>query len=381
MLIEVKGTEFQNKGAYLMLRAIMTRIGEVIPDAQFAIRPNKYANFFQIASANALQRLSVTKWTGFFDASTFFLPGKLKRIGTRYGIVTAADVDAVLDASGFAYGHPWPIENLRATTNDLRIAGWTKKPYVFLPQAFGDVSHYAPFVRALDNARAIYARDPESLALVNRLPSGVTRDQAKLSPDFTLGLTGNASAAARWGVNSRTILIVPNSNSLGNLSNNRAWRETGTEFFQTLIKQIVASDFIPRILNHSGDLDRRFCEKLVATNRLASVIEEEDPLDLKGIIASSHAVISGRYHACCSALSSGVPCLGLSWSHKYQYLFEDFSFGDLVLTQPSAEKTHDFLSKIMKKREQMSRQLLIRNERLTAMTDKMWAHVAQILKA
>jgi colanic acid/amylovoran biosynthesis protein len=359
----------------------MTKVGELIPDARFAIRPNKYANFFQIASVNALQRLSVTKWTGLLDASTFLLPRKLRRIGVRYGIVTAADLDAVLDASGFAYGHPWPIENLRATTKDLRIAGWAKKPYVFLPQAFGDISHYPPFIKALDNASAIYARDSESLGLVNRLSSGVVRERAKLSPDFTLDLIGNANAATRWGVNSRTILIVPNSNSLSNLSNNSAWRVMGLRFFQTLIEQVIASGFSPRILNHSGDLDRQFCDKLVAENGLAPVIEEDDPLDLKGIIASSHAVVSGRYHACCSALSSGVPCLGLSWSHKYQHLFEDFSFGELVLTQPSEEKSRAFIYKTITEREHISRQLILQKDRLTAMTDEMWSHVVKLLKA
>jgi polysaccharide pyruvyl transferase WcaK-like protein len=381
MLIEIRGAEFQNKGACLMLRAVMTKVGELIPDARFAIRPNKYANFFQIASVNALQRLSVTKWTGLLDASTFLLPRKLRRIGVRYGIVTAADLDAVLDASGFAYGHPWPIENLRATTKDLRIAGWAKKPYVFLPQAFGDISHYPPFIKALDNASAIYARDSESLGLVNRLSSGVVRERAKLSPDFTLDLIGNANAATRWGVNSRTILIVPNSNSLSNLSNNSAWRVMGLRFFQTLIEQVIASGFSPRILNHSGDLDRQFCDKLVAENGLAPVIEEDDPLDLKGIIASSHAVVSGRYHACCSALSSGVPCLGLSWSHKYQHLFEDFSFGELVLTQPSEEKSRAFIYKTITEREHISRQLILQKDRLTAMTDEMWSHVVKLLKA
>jgi polysaccharide pyruvyl transferase WcaK-like protein len=381
MLIEIRGAEFQNKGAHLMLRAVMTKVGELIPDARFVIRPNKYADFFQIASANALQRLSVTKWAGLLDASTFFLPRKLRQISARYGIVTAADLDAVLDASGFAYGRPWPIENLRATTNDLRIAGWAKKPYIFLPQAFGDISYYPPFIEALDNASAIYVRDSESLELVNRLPSSVARDRAQLSPDFTFGLAGNADAATRWDVNSRTILIVPNSNSLSNLSNNSEWQEMGIRFFQKLIEQVIASDLIPRILNHGGDLDRQLCEKLVAANRLAPVIDEEDPLDLKGIIASSHAVISGRYHACCSALSSGVPCLGLSWSHKYQYLFEDFSFGDMVLMQPSEEKSRAFISKTANERENISRQLIIQKDRLTAMNDEMWAHVVKLLKA
>jgi colanic acid/amylovoran biosynthesis protein len=270
---------------------------------------------------------------------------------------------------------------LRATTKDLRIAGWAKKPYVFLPQAFGDISHYPPFIKALDNASAIYARDSESLGLVNRLSSGVVRERAKLSPDFTLDLIGNANAATRWGVNSRTILIVPNSNSLSNLSNNSAWRVMGLRFFQTLIEQVIASGFSPRILNHSGDLDRQFCDKLVAENGLAPVIEEDDPLDLKGIIASSHAVVSGRYHACCSALSSGVPCLGLSWSHKYQHLFEDFSFGELVLTQPSEEKSRAFIYKTITEREHISRQLILQKDRLTAMTDEMWSHVVKLLKA
>lgn len=40
MLIEVRGTSFVNKGAELMLHAILQKVGDAFPDACFAMSPS-----------------------------------------------------------------------------------------------------------------------------------------------------------------------------------------------------------------------------------------------------------------------------------------------------------------------------------------------------
>jgi colanic acid/amylovoran biosynthesis protein len=51
---------------------------------------------------------------------------------------------------------------------------------------------------------------------------------------------------------------------------------------------------------------------------LAVVQEDLSPQELKGIIACARAHVGGRYHSVVAALSSGVPCISLSWHHKYK---------------------------------------------------------------
>lgn len=69
------------------------------------------------------------------------------------------------------------------------------------------------------------------------------------------------------------------------------------------------------------------------------VVNGLDAVQTKGVIASSYMVISSRFHGVANALSSGVPCLASSWSHKYQKLLEEFDQGDCLVDLTDMEGT------------------------------------------
>jgi colanic acid/amylovoran biosynthesis protein len=103
----------------------------------------------------------------------------------------------------------------------------------------------------------------------------------------------------------------------------------------TLIKAIYhyrKRGLTPIFLNHEGLADAQLIS--MVNSKLEdpiSVVEESDPLVIKGIIASATAVFCSRYHGCVSALSSGIPCVGTSWSHKYEALYEDYGMSKFLL--------------------------------------------------
>jgi polysaccharide pyruvyl transferase WcaK-like protein len=380
MLIEVKGTEFQNKGALMMLQAIIKNVTQLIPTANFALRPGPNFSYAQIVRAGAVQRFATTNWSIMTDTLTSLAPRKIKTVAKRYGIVFADQIDATLDASGFAYGTPWPKLNERLTAAELTRAAREKKPYVFLPQAFGSIATGSNFAKSLQYASAIYARDPESRANLAKALYEHQLDKVRTSPDFTFDLQGPACAGTKWGVDRKTILIVPNVNAMSELNKNSPWSAAANGFFSAIVEEIRRNDLTPRILNHGGKQDYEFCESIAMLNKIGPVVSEEDPLMLKGVIRDSGAVVSGRYHACSSALSSGVPCLGLSWSHKYMHLFSDFGLHDNVLVKPSTEIFSKFLQDSMAKREEISASLFLKSRQLIEINQKMWRDVAAIIK-
>ena len=67
-----------------------------------------------------------------------YIPKRTRvHIKNKWGIVFEADIDLVLDASGFAYGDQWGVINLINTSNEiLRLKNRGAK-YIFLPQALG----------------------------------------------------------------------------------------------------------------------------------------------------------------------------------------------------------------------------------------------------
>ena len=381
MLVEVKGVQFANKGAGLMLHAVIGRLRTMVPGVEFALTPGPNAPFHRIAAVGAWQRLRLPGAPLDVDALSYRLPRRLRRAARRYGVVTEAEVDAVLDASGFAYGEAWGDAPLTATAREIERLAHRGKPYVFLPQAFGpfpDSAATRHFGRALAGAAVICARDPRSHEHVARI-AGPAAGRIETYPDFTLAVPGDAEAARRWQVDRTTALVIPNAEMQGPRNPDVASRSGYAPMLEALARKLRELGYAPRVLNHEGAADAPLCQALGAAVPGDRVIDEDDPVAVKGVIGAAGVVISSRFHGCASALSQSVPCLATAWSHKYGELFSDYGVGEWVLGSADAETAVSRLDALVAGRDAVRAQLKGRQAEVVARTDRMWARVAAAL--
>lgn len=334
-MVEIKGVQFVNKGAELMLLAVLDQLAEMAPKASVALRPNKNSPYAKRAALQTYQKLTLTKSVFDFNFLSYWLPSSLRRwMKAKWGIVTEADIDVILDASGFAYGDQWSSVSLAQLASELKRFDKKGKSYVFLPQALG------PFTRGVDRrrlkssmskARLILARDETSYNNVQSL--GVGEQRLRQFPDFTNLLKGKRPDY--FTDQDAVLLIIPNSKMMSAKNKNQKWASSYRDLLSDAIEIGFDLGLTPTLLNHEGKADRELCDFLVQRcTRDIQLIEEEDPIKVKGIIQHSRLVLSSRFHGCVSALSQGVACVGTSWSYKYRHLFEEYDRGAYLIQDP-----------------------------------------------
>jgi len=317
MNIEIIGLGFQNKGGQLMLCAISRYFAEHLPDVHPVVQwtAGGIRERMQYGLCQKMDTRFIGRTGLLFDVLT------PKAIRQHYGLFREDDIDAVLDCSGFVYSDQWPAELTVQRANDF--AKWKKqgKKLVMLPQAFGPFEHdniRHSFQTILQNADLVFARDEASYHHARGV--GGTTQHVRMAPDFTNLLDG--AVPAYFDTTVRRACIVPSKRMLDKTE--PAVRNRYLDFLAWCFRYFEQAELNPFLLRHEiwddevSDLLEQHLDQSL------EIVQEKDPVLLKGILGSSFLVISSRYHALVSALSQGVPCLGTGWSHKYAALFQDY---------------------------------------------------------
>lgn len=322
-LIEIKGIGIPNKGAELMLHAILQHFRDRGDDVRFVVEPT--SDFLARARYGLLQKSSFVVGGRPVDMSgpLALVPRKLRR---QYGVIIDREIDVILDASGFAYGDQWGTQKAKVRLGK-NIAKWKRqgKKVILLPQAFG------PFKKPgmkevmeeiLHHADLVFARDRSSFSHLEEIAPG----KAVMCPDFTniVRLPRNETSEHLTG---RTC-IIPNSKMI------TMGRTTLDDYANALAKAVsilMSQGKDPFILIHEGKGDLEVANAVVS--RLSSSIEivsPDDALEIKHLIGKCSLVVSARFHGLVSALSQGVPVIAMGWSHKYEELLHDYGVHDLL---------------------------------------------------
>jgi polysaccharide pyruvyl transferase WcaK-like protein len=370
MIIEIRGVGFANKGSELMLAAILDRLGPKFQSARFAVLPSA-GSFVQRARYGLHQKMQLSRM------------GRLGRLldavfhagyRSHFGMVTESEIDAVLDASGFALADFQPAKRAQTTALEFERLKQNGAKIILLPQAFGpfekaEVRHAAR--HAFSCADLIFARDPESHSHVRELIG----DDPKLAeaPDFTGSILGSYPNGLDLG--GHPAFIVPNSMMfLHGAAGSRA------EYFRFLADcaaHLRGRGLDPIILTHETLRDSAFADALGKEAGLRIINGTDyDARSLKAIIGKAVLVVGSRFHALKSALSQAIPAVGTSWSHKYQYLFGDYERRHWVVEPHAGDGTVDTLvGEILENLDAEKSHLLACAARVGVHCESMWQRV------
>lgn len=380
MKIVLNGVETNNKGAELMLYAILQEVERKFPKAEVFIpyRNNPQGLGFIDTSLNLRYKpFSIIKKICY----KIKLGGILRRMGLYcnwiYDQEAINKTDYFIDGSGFAFSDQWSYTESSIRFWENQLARYKKQgtKIIFLPQAFGPVAlKETKSIIAVINKYAdlIMPRDIVSLKYLK--DCNVNQSKITLHTDFTSLVHG--IIPDNYSHLKGAVCIIPNKRMI----------DKGTitldNYLQILIGIINKAQSLGKnvyLLNHEGEDDEKLaylCQKKIGEN--IEVVTGLKGLEVKGLISSSYLCVTSRFHGVASALNSCVPCLATSWSHKYEQLFIDYGMKDCILDINDIDmciaKVSDYLDADCNNgiRQQLKRILPHIQESTREMWDNIW---------
>lgn len=379
MKVVLSGVETNNKGAELMLYAILQELEWKFSDAKVYL---PYAKIRQgtsyVETSMDIRIIPFSKIMSVFHLFGLFSSLHVPR-NWMARMQTVRDADWFLDGSGFAFGDQWKISDdvIQLWESKLRMLHERGCKIVFLPQAFGPIEKDSTkeILSVLSKyATAMLAREPISYSYLAE--SGVVdMDKVKVFPDFTSLVEGRFPAKyehLRDGV-----CIIPNNKMI---RQNMLSYEAYIQLLSAMALEGKKSGHPVYLLNHEGARDAALCQRCKqSVGDAIEVVTSLNALEVKGLIASAYMVVTSRFHGLASALNSGVPSLATSWSHKYEALFRDYGIERCVLPLDSVDaavgKVKELLDSKQNQsvREHLDRQVPLVKSQVRDMWQYIWS--------
>jgi polysaccharide pyruvyl transferase WcaK-like protein len=373
MVVQIDGTNTLNKGAELMLCAIVEQLEKEwgVIDVIYNSNQLKEKKLVIKSNLNFKKRFSI-------PFARYFIYG-LKKLNIPYSFLTnfnpTLNSDLILDASGFQFSDQWNNSNekLRIIDNYYKKLKSSNAKIVFLPQAFGpfETKGAQKAIKIINKyADVIIAREKISYDFI--LNAGADRSKLWLYPDFTLLVNGVIPQKLQQLKNQ--VCIIPNKKMITHTSINS---NKYLDFLENSIKLINSLGKKCFILNHEGEGDREICNEINARfNEELLIVDGLDAKEVKGVIGNSGFVISSRYHGVASALNQGVPCLATSWNHKYEMMFHDYGQVDKILNIENDWKIEkNKIINSFSEHTKIKENLLLKKKELSKVTQEMWERI------
>lgn len=332
MRIVLNGVETNNKGAELMLYAILQEIEKQDPSAIVFLPDTNIRQGYNYIKTNLdFRPLPNTKVCNLLKR--FHVPGICRRLGIQTKVMSdfriIKDIDYFIDGSGFYFSDKWNIDENSYDNWRYRLEGYKRQGtrIIFLPQAFGpcEKEMTKKALRLITSTGTlVYPREQVSYDYI--VKAGCQTDNVKIMTDFTSLVKGNLPK--QYNHLAGKVAIIPN---LRMVDKGTIDIDTYLNMMSDIVKIIRSHNKDAYLLNHEGNEDELLCLHIKDFIGNIETVSNLNAFEVKGLISSAYMCITSRFHGLASALNSGVPCLATSWSHKYEELYKDYDLAGLVL--------------------------------------------------
>lgn len=378
--IEISGVNTQNKGAELMLCAIVQEIerkfGKAIVYLPFGIDLNKISYLHSTLSFRHKPYAAIKK-------KCYFITRRLRRMGMHmdflYDYYPIDGLDYFIDASGFAFSDQWNPDKFEVGKWTKILDRYNKKgtKTIFLPQAFGPIEQPQTKIlvrKILAYADAVVPRECISFDYLQKI--GISKNNVRIYSDFTSLVEG--TIPEKYEHLKSSVCIIPNMQMVnkGGLD-----FQNFIGFIKKIVKVIREKGLNVYLLNHEGKNDEYFalqCKDALCED--IEVVTGLNALEVKGLIGSSYMCITSRFHGLASALNSCVPTLATSWSHKYGELYKDYGLEGMVLDPTNPRSYLDMVNSLLDldTNNKIRQHLMKVHPLLVSKTKEMWNWIWKI---
>lgn len=304
---------------------------------------------------------------------------KLKDLSFNY-LKKLHECDFILDATmGDSFSDIYSNEYYKRLILDKKIAEKLCKNYILLPQTYG------PFYtkksnklakKVLKNAKKIYCRDGLSKDLLEKsfkiFDSELVTDMAFLLPYYKERFDIN-SKKTKIGINISGLLYKGGFNSSNQFELKIDYKKYISRLIEYLLeKKCYDIHLIPHVIDlseNAHDDDYKICQQI--KEKYPDVILApafDNPIDAKSYISNMDIFIGSRMHSTIAAFSSGVVTIPVSYSRKFEGLFNSFNYeyvinGKTENTESALNKTIEYIDKNAELKKMQDKSLKIIEEK------------------
>lgn len=375
-LIEIYGIGFPNKGAELMLYAIVDQLKKQYgDDIAICCQPwQSHIDGYRILGHKNILQLGSLTFKGLDVSFLFnFLPLKLLK---TFGIVRPKDIDLVLDASGLRYSDSWGINAAKKSLKKYKKLAKKGKNFILMPQAFGPFENkeLAKVIQEIVGLSSLcFPRDNVSYKNIIKICG--ESDKIIQFPDFTNLVTPERNFKTDHLQN--VVMIIPNQRML-----DKTESTVSNNYYNFLLnagKYLLKKGENLVILNHEGSEDLNICKQLSSDLGGVEIFNHWNPLAIKAAIGRVKLLISSRFHGCVSGLSQGVPVIATSWNHKYEMLMEEYGIKNNTISLNNNDSDYEVINSTLT----VQQQKIIENNsgRFKSKSKEMWKLVFNFINS